>query len=72
MIVAALAADAPAADRRRARRACSRRYPLLTLKVIAGIHWEALSMLAEGLRLYRRARATGRAPVTTSRLSDPR
>lgn len=29
-------------------------YPLLTLKVIAGIHWEALLLLLKGLRLTRR------------------
>lgn len=27
-------------------------HPLLTLKVIAGIHWEALKLLLKGLRLY--------------------
>lgn len=27
------------------------RYPLMTVKVIAGIHWEALKLLAKGLRL---------------------
>jgi len=27
------------------------RYPLLALKVVGGIHWEALKMLAKGLRL---------------------
>ena len=29
-------------------------YPLLTLKVIAGIHWEALLLWAKGMRLYKR------------------
>lgn len=29
-------------------------YPLLTLKVIAGIHWEALLLWAKGMRLYER------------------
>lgn len=31
------------------------RYPLMTVKVIAGIHWEALKLLAKGLRLKRGA-----------------
>lgn len=30
------------------------RHPLLTLKVVGGIHWEALKMLAKGLRLLPR------------------
>lgn len=29
-------------------------YPLLTLKVVAGIHWEALLLWAKGMRLYER------------------
>lgn len=29
------------------------RHPLMTLKVTLGIHWEALKLLAKGLRLYR-------------------
>jgi DUF1365 family protein len=28
------------------------RTPLLTLKVIAGIHWEALRLLLKGLRIH--------------------
>ena len=37
------------------------RYPLLTLKVIAGIHWEALRLWGKGLRLVDRPRpGTGR------------
>lgn len=30
-----------------------RRHPLLTLKVVAAIHWEAAKLLAKGLRLHR-------------------
>ncbi len=30
------------------------RHPLLTLKVVAGIHWEAVKLLAKGLRLKRK------------------
>jgi len=38
-------------------------YPLLTLKVIAGIHWEALLLWAKGIRLHERP-ATPHRPVT--------
>ncbi|NIJ41533.1 hypothetical protein FHS78_001823 [Parvibaculum indicum] len=39
------------------------RYPLLTLKVVAGIHWEALKLLAKGLR-FRSRPAPPASPVT--------
>ena len=39
------------------------RYPLLTLKVAAGIHWEALKLLAKGLR-FRARPAAPASPVT--------
>ncbi len=32
------------------------RYPLMTLKVIAGIHWEALRLWRKGVRFHRRPR----------------
>ncbi|CDX55560.1 conserved hypothetical protein [Mesorhizobium plurifarium] len=38
-------------------------YPLLTLKVVAGIHWEALLLWAKGVRLQQRP-APPRHPVT--------
>jgi len=37
------------------------RYPLLTLKVVGGIHWEALKLLAKGLRLRPRPAPPGHA-----------
>ncbi len=39
------------------------RYPLMTLKVIGGIHWEALRLWGKGLRLVDRPRPPAR-PVT--------
>ena len=42
-------------------------HPLLTLKVIVGIHWEALRLLLKGLRL--RAGVTPAHAVTVGRLS---
>lgn len=46
------------------------RYPLLTLKVIAGIHWEALRLWGKGLRLVDRPRPPVR-PVTVIAPSKP-
>jgi len=53
-------------------------HPLLTLKVIAGIHWEAVKMIAKGLKLKSGAKAPAEpvsvgkahAPAFTSR-ADP-
>jgi len=46
------------------------RYPLLTLKVIGGIHWEALRLWGKGLRLVDRPRPPAR-PVTVVMSSKP-
>lgn len=43
-------------------------HPLLTLKVIAGIHWEAVRLLLKGLRL--RGGVTPTHPVTVGGLSE--
>ena len=45
-------------------------YPLMTLKVIAGIHWEALKMLPKGAR-YRRRPAAPTEPVTIAPAISP-
>ena len=44
-------------------------HPLLTLKVIAAIHWEALRLLAKGVRLQARPAAPAR-PVTLAKPVD--
>jgi hypothetical protein len=46
------------------------RYPLMTLKVIAGIHWEALRLWRKGIPLVRRP-APPTHPVTVLPLSEP-
>ena len=45
-------------------------YPLLTLKVIAGIHWEALLLWAKGMRLQKRPAPPPR-PVTHVAMHRP-
>lgn len=44
-------------------------HPLLTLKVISGIHWEALKLILKGLRL--RGGVTPDYPVTVGGSSEP-
>ena len=46
--------------------AALRRYPLLTLKVVAGIHWEALRLWIKGMRLVPRP-----APPPAASYGDP-
>jgi uncharacterized protein len=45
-------------------------HPLLTLKVIAAIHWEAAKLLAKGVRLQRKPVPTART-VTLARHAEP-
>jgi DUF1365 family protein len=47
-------------------------YPLLTLKVIAGIHWEALRIWLKGVRLQDRPRPPSKPMtiVTSTSLTD--
>ncbi|MDR7332117.1 DUF1365 domain-containing protein [Roseateles asaccharophilus] len=45
-------------------------HPLLTLKVIAGIHWEALRLWIKGARLHDRPAAPAH-PMTVIRRGDP-
>jgi len=40
------------------------RYPLMTLKVTAGIHWEALRMLGKGIPIHRHSAAASRVATT--------
>jgi len=47
------------------------RHPLLTLKVVAAIHWEALKLLANGVRLRPKPAAPVRS-VTVVRAARPR
>jgi len=46
--------------------------PLVTLKVIAAIHWEALRLWLKGLRSHRRPAAPAETPIVggTCALSD--
>ena len=46
-------------------------HPLLTLKVIGGIHWEALKLWLKGIKLQTRPLPPGQ-PVTVVSLKDSR
>lgn len=68
MIVAKLAATRQdLSDETLARAFCT--YPLLSLKVIAGIHWEALLIWLKGIRLHHRPSPPDQ-PVTLGRIID--
>lgn len=47
-------------------------HPLLTLKVIAGIHWEAVRLIAKGLRLRGGTTPAHSVTVGTSPATEPR
>lgn len=49
----------PLTDRRLA--AAFAQFPLVTLKVIAGIHWEALALWLKGVRYHRHSKTSGHA-----------
>lgn len=40
------------------------RYPLMTLKVTAGIHWEALRLVGKGIPFHRHSAAASRVATT--------
>jgi DUF1365 family protein len=48
------------------------RFPLLTLKVMAGIHWEALSMWLKGFPVFRHSPAAALVRSGAGRLVSPR
>jgi DUF1365 family protein len=45
-------------------------YPLMTLKVVAGIHWEALKLIAKGVPVFHWSPARQRIAAGTVRVSD--
>jgi len=47
-------------------------YPLMTLKVVAGIHWEALKLLAKGVSFFDWSPAGQRIASGTTRVSERR
>jgi DUF1365 family protein len=70
MIVAALSGERrPLTDGMLARMLAA--YPLMTLKVTAGIHWHALRMILRGFRIYRHP-ARDVAIVPSEQRSDSR
>ena len=47
------------------------RYPLMTVKVIAGIHWEAMKLFAKGMRLLPGAPDPAEAVTIPKKSTDP-
>jgi DUF1365 family protein len=47
-------------------------YPLLTLKVVAGIHWEALKLWLKGVPLHKRPASVNNPPQSEQTKSDMR
>jgi uncharacterized protein len=45
-------------------------FPLVTLKIVAAIHWEALRLWVKGVRLVPRANAAPTARLATAKSND--
>jgi DUF1365 family protein len=68
LLVATFAGDRTPLDSRHLAAALLR-HPLMTLKVVAGIHWEALRLLLKGVRFQRHPR---RQPARLADLEQPK
>lgn len=51
-------------------RQCLMSFPLLTVKIMAGIHWEALKLWLKGIKFYRHEPATERIAASVVRASS--